>query len=198
MRRYRYTGRRVAYHRPKTPAPKNGWLLSELARLTELPETTVRYYLQLRIIEPIEIRGTATRYGRHSLLRLLGVMRLKVEEDSTIAEKKRKLDAMGEVQLERWLCSGSLPHAVATAIGIEAVVVAQPPLPIAATGLESSASLHSTMLTTRQAARALESAAAERWERIPLLPGLDLIVRADAREPARLVAQQIREVYSMK
>ena len=57
MRRYRSAGRRVAYHRPKTPAPKNGWLLGELARLTELPETTIRYYLQLRIIEPIEIRG---------------------------------------------------------------------------------------------------------------------------------------------
>ena len=45
------------------------------------------YYLQLRIIEPLEIRGTATRYGRDSLLRVLGIMRLKGVEDSTIAEK---------------------------------------------------------------------------------------------------------------
>jgi len=43
-----------------------------------------------------------------------------------------------------------------------------------------------------------ERAAAERWERIALLPGLDLIVRADAREPARLVAQRICEVYSVR
>jgi hypothetical protein len=56
---------------PKTPAPKNGWFLSELARLTELPATTVRYYLQLRVIEPIEIRGTAIRFDRHNFLRSL-------------------------------------------------------------------------------------------------------------------------------
>jgi DNA-binding transcriptional MerR regulator len=188
----------VAYHRPKTPAPKNGWLLGELARLTELPETTVRYYLQRRVIEPIEIRGTATRYDRHNFLRLLGVMRLKVEEDSTIAEKKRKLDAMGQEQLERWLCNASLPHAAAAALGLDSVLAAQPPRSLAATGFESSANAHSTMLTTTQSSNELERAAVERWEHIALLPGLDLIVRADAREPARLVARQICEVYSMK
>lgn len=134
---YRWIRRRVGYHRPKTPAPKNGWLLGELARLTELPETTVRYYLLRRVIEPIEVRGTATRYERYNLLRLLGILRLKVEEHSTLEEKKRKLAAMGQQELER-------------------------------------------------------------WERIALLPGLELLVRADAREPARLVAQRICEEYSVK
>ena len=198
MRRYHSTGRRLAYHRPKTPAPKNGWLLSELARLTELPETTIRYYLQLRIIEPIEIRGTATRYGRRCLLRVLGILRLKSEEDSTIAEKKRKLDAMGPEQLERWLCSGSLPHAAAVALGLDSVLAAPPPLALDAPASESSATAHSAVLTPTPPARECERAAAECWERIELLPGLDLVVRADAREPARLIARQICEVYSMK
>lgn len=195
---YRCTSRRVAYHRPKTPAPKNGWLLGDLARLTELPETTVRYYLQRHVIEPIEIRGTATRYDRHNLLRLLGVMRLKVEEESTLAEKKRKLDGMGPADLERWLCSGSLPHAAAAALGIESMLVVHPQRSVPAPGFETSASLPSTLLTTTPSAHELERAAAERWERIALLPGLDLLVRADARESARLVAQHIYEVYSVK
>ena len=198
MRRYRSAGRRVAYHRPKTPAPKNGWLLGELARLTELPETTIRYYLQLRIIEPIEIRGTVTRYGRRCLLRVLGIMRLKGEEDSTIAEKKRKLDAMGQAQLERWLCSGSLPHAAAVALGFDSVLAAPPLLALAAPAVESSATAHSAVLTPTPPARECARTGAECWERIELLPGLDLVVRADAREPARLIARQICEVYSMK
>jgi len=195
MRRYRSAGRRVAYHRPKTPAPKNGWLLGELARLTELPETTIRYYLQLRIVEPIEIRGTVTRYGRRCLLRVLGILRLKGEEDSTIAEKKRKLDAMGQEQLERWLCSGSLPHAAAVALGFDSVRAAPPPLGLAAPAVESrSATAHSAVLTPTPPAREYKRAAAECWERIELLPGLDLVVRADAREPARLIARQICDV----
>ena len=198
MRKYHCTGRRLAYHRPKTPAPKNGWLLSELARLTELPETTVRYYLQRRFIEPIEIRGTATRYDRGSFLRVLGIMRLKVEEDSTLAEKKRKLNAMGPEELERWLCSGSLPHAAAAALGLQSVLAAHPRQLTTAAGFGSSASVHSTVLTTTQSAHALEPAAVEPWESIALLPGLDLIVRGDAREPARLVARRICEVYSVK
>ena len=123
-------------------------------------------------------------------------MRLKVEEDSTIAEKKRKLDAMGQEQLERWLCGSSLPHAAAVALGFEAVL--QPPRLVAAPALESSANAYSTPASATQVSNEFERAAVERWERIELLPGLDLIVRADAREPARLVAQQIREVYSMK
>jgi DNA-binding transcriptional MerR regulator len=198
MRKYRCTGRRLAYHRPKTPAPKNGWLLSELAQLTELPETTVRYYLQRRFIEPIEIRGTASRYDRRGFLRVLGIMRLKGEADSTLAEKKRKLDAMGQEELERWLCSGPLPPAAAAALGLESVLSAQPQRSTSVPGFASSANAYSTVLTTTQSAQELERAAAERWERIALLPGLDLIVRANAREPARLVAQRICEVYSVK
>ena len=67
-----------------------------------------------------------------------------------------------------------------------------------APGFESSTSVNSIVLTTAQSAYELERAAAERWERIALLPGLDLIVRADAKEPARLVAQRICEAYSVK
>jgi len=151
MRKYRCTGRRLAYHRPKTPAPKNGWLLSELAQLTELPETTVRYYLQRRFIKPIEIRGTVTRYDRHSFLRVLGIMRLKGEEDSTLAEQKRKLDAMDQQELERWLCSGSLPAAAAAALGLVSVLAVQPQRTTVAPGFESSASVNSTVLGAHRA-----------------------------------------------
>jgi hypothetical protein len=88
-RPYRYQ----RYRRPKTPAPKNGWVRSELARLTGLHESTVHYYINRHFIRPIERRGTASRYARRDLMCLLGLMRLKTEGEATLAQNKRKLDA---------------------------------------------------------------------------------------------------------
>jgi DNA-binding transcriptional MerR regulator len=161
--------------RPKTPAPKNGWLLSELAQLTGLSETTIRYYVQQRLIRPIERRGTATRYERRELLRLLGLMRLRPDFDSTLQEKKRSLESMGDEKLEQWLRSGPLPQAAARALGFEAAMTNANPT--AALELEHG------------------QVGAEQWRRIPLLPGLELMLRVDAKEPARTAAQRIIDDY---
>ena len=92
-KRDRWTRARDKRSRPKTPAPKAGWLLAELAQLTGLSVTTVRYYVQKRILRPFEFRGTVTRYQRPELLRLLGILRLKTEDNLTLADKKQRLDA---------------------------------------------------------------------------------------------------------
>jgi DNA-binding transcriptional MerR regulator len=69
--------------------------LAELAQLTELSETTIRYYVQQRLIRPIERRGTATRYERRELLRLLGFTRLKHDvPDLSRARLQRRLGSM--------------------------------------------------------------------------------------------------------
>jgi DNA-binding transcriptional MerR regulator len=173
-----WTKARARYrrHRPKTPAPKNGWLLAELAQLTGLTATTIRYYVQQRLIRPIERRGTATRYERRELLRLLGLTRLKFEGKSTLAEKKRKLEAMGDEKMEEWLRSGPLPLAAASALGFDA-----------ATANETSAVVQGPLDQ--------QVGGIEHWQRITLLPGLELMLRADARPPARLAAQRIIDEY---
>lgn len=167
--------RRLRYHRrrPKTPAPTNGWLLAELAQLTELSETTIRYYVQQRLIRPIERRGTATRYERRELLRLLGLTRLKHEGKSTLAEKKRKLESMGDERMETWLRSGPVPAAAAAALGFNT----------------------STTSTATKDTIELGQAGAELWQRIALLPGLELMLRTDAKAAVRIVAQQILDEY---
>jgi hypothetical protein len=38
-------------------------------------------------------------------------------------------------------------------------------------------------------------AGVEHWQRIALLPGLELMLRADARQPASLAAQRIVDEY---
>jgi DNA-binding transcriptional MerR regulator len=103
----RTRARDVGHRRPKTPAPKSGWLLVELAELAGLPITTLRYCVQQGLLRPAEFRGTLTRYQRPQLLRLLGILRLKSEGKSTLAEKQRRLDSMSSGDLEKWLGSGA-------------------------------------------------------------------------------------------
>ena len=164
--------------RPKTPAPTNGWLLSELAKLSGLPESTLRYYGGQKLIHPIQLRGTVTRYSRQDLMLVLGLARLKSDDTSTLAEKKHKLEALGERELERWLRTGPLSTEAAQALGFEVTAITQSGIP----------SIDEGNLEVRHAG-------IEVWQRIPLLPGLDLMLRADAKVVARLAAKRICEEY---
>lgn len=166
--------------RPKSLAPTDGWLLKELARLSGLPRTTMRYYMEQKILRPIERRGTATRYPRRALLLVLGITRLKAEGKTSLAEKKRKLDSMGDSELLEWLrVRGAVPVAAARALGIEtapAVTVSATPVPEVVD---------------------VGGAAVEHWQCVELMPGLSLVIRADAKEPARLAARQIVQTYAL-
>ena len=162
-----------------------GWLLAEIAELTGLSLTTLRYYLQQRILRPIELRGTSTRYQRTDLLRLLGIMRLKSDGKSTLAEKQRRLDSMSAGQLEEWLSSGPIVPAVAAALGLQAS---------AQTVATGSAAMPAMPKTSMDLGRAPN----EFWQRITLLPGLELFLRADAPEAARSAAQRICDEYVVK
>jgi DNA-binding transcriptional MerR regulator len=154
-----------------------------ISALTGLSLTTLRYYLQQRILRPIELRGTSTRYQRTDLLRLLGIMRLKSEGKSTLAEKQRRLDSMSAGQLEEWLCSGPLvPAAAAAALGFQAS---------AQTAVSEPAAMPAMPKTSMDLGRAPN----EFWQRITLLPGLELLLRADAPEAARSAAQRICDEY---
>jgi DNA-binding transcriptional MerR regulator len=159
-------------------------LLAELAELSGLPVTTVRYYVQERILRPLEFRGTATRYQRRELLRLLGLQRLKLEGKSSLAEMSRKLDALGEAELEQWLATGPLPlpPAAAAALGIQCPTFALKGAPLVPASIQTQSS---EILSSRS----------EIWQRITLLPGLELLLRADAKEAAQAAARQICEEY---
>lgn len=174
--------------RPNTPAPKTGWVLAELAQLTELPESTIRYYLNRRLIRPSEFRGTITRYQRRELMRLVAILRWKTEGELTLAEITRRLNAMTEGELESWLRSGPIPAAASTALGITgtALSIQSPSAPLSVPS--------STLATASRSAPGRSSL--EQWQRIALLPGLDLMLRSDANEAARVVAQRIVEEYA--
>lgn len=172
-KRDRYTRLRAKRGRPRTAAPKTGWLLTELSALTRLSIRTLRYYLQVGLIQPVELRGNATRYARRELLRLLYILRAKAAPGSKLKAIKRDLDALGESDLEAWLLRQPVAPNVLEALGLKARSAT--PAPLAAFG----------------GVAALSTLSTEAWQRVRLLPGLELMVSAEASTEVKGIAQQI-------
>lgn len=169
-----WTRERAKRSRPKRLAPKAGWSLAELARITEVSVSTLRYYVRRRLLRPLEFRGTATRYDRRELLTLLGMLQRDLEGATTLAEKKRSLDALTEPALERLVTSRSIPHAAAAALGLE---------PSRASTAISTASerwvLASNLGSEPTWRNTVEQERNETWYRMTLVPGVELRLRAD-------------------
>ena len=167
--------------RRKTRPPKTGWLISELAALTGRPARTIRFYVEQGLLERPPFYGTATRYGRPHLLRLLGIERLKREGLRSLPLIKQRLDAAGEAELLAAVAARPPSAAVAVALGLadpNASSASNPregALPIAR-GAEANASV----------------APGELWRRILLLPGLELLLADDASPAVRHVAMQVQ------
>jgi DNA-binding transcriptional MerR regulator len=178
-KRNRYTRGRAKRSRPKTPAPKTGWLIGELAELSAIPIRTIRYYVEQRLLRPTEFRGTATRYERRELLRLLATMRARRETRLKLSEIRKRLDTLGDSELESWLRQQPLPPAAA------ALLAATSP------HTSSSAPMQITTPTPNESDAPLAAPLLESWQRICLAPGLDLMVRADVSPAVRAAALRI-------
>jgi DNA-binding transcriptional MerR regulator len=182
-KRDRYTRARAKRSRPKTPAPKTGWLIAELAALSETPIRTLRYYVEQRLLRPSEFRGTATRYQRRELLRLFAILRLQSETKLTLSEIRAQLDALGEPELTAWLLARPLPPTVAALLG---------------TGTTDAATAQGASGASATTEGALEHALVETWQRMWLAPGLELLLRSDASPEVRAAAHRICADYLAK
>lgn len=59
-------------HYPEPPTPPD-WTLDELAALVDLPKRTVRYYIQLGLVDRPDGETRAARYGTRHLEQLLQI-----------------------------------------------------------------------------------------------------------------------------
>jgi DNA-binding transcriptional MerR regulator len=143
--------------------------------MTEVSVRTLRNYVAKRLLTPTEFRGTATRYQRRGLLRLLLLLRARKETKLTLAAIKRELDRLSECELEARLHTGPLPAAAAAALGI--------PSPPAA--------------RTSDVEQPLErwTARLETWQRVQLLPGLELLLGPNPSLAAARAAHMICSQY---
>jgi DNA-binding transcriptional MerR regulator len=184
-KRDRQTRAREKRTRPPTPAPTTGWLIRELAEMTAVSVRTLRHYVTQGLLTPTELRGTATRYQRRELLRLLAVMRARQETKRTLHKIKRRLDELAETELEAWLRTGPLPAPVSAALGI----VPEPTRRI----LDADADFDVHVDPIHALARWQPQL--DPWQHIRLLPGLELMLGPNASPAAMLAAQKICSEY---
>ena len=184
-----YDRQRMTKRRPKTRAPTNGWLIADLTRLTGVPVRTIRYYVAHDVIQPLERRGTLTRYPRRELLRLLGTVRL-LGERLTLAQAKKRLDAFGNPELEAWVREYPVPQAVLAALDADAAGHWPPERVGAATNVTKPAPAAGAQALPVQFARP-----AEVWHRAELLPGLSLHWPANAGDTIAEAVVKIRAMF---
>jgi DNA-binding transcriptional MerR regulator len=200
----RYLRSRMKRSRPKTPAPKHGWRMAELSRLSGISVRTLRAYAAKGLIRPIERRGTQTRYPRVVLLRLAAILTLQRTTKLTLLQMKRKFETLDELELERWLATEALAPQLATALGFAAVSTtpaATTPAATtpAATTPPTSPSDSATVAAKFESAPGVASVSAaqlrpttETWYHVELLPGL-ILQLSSAASP--VVSNAARRVY---
>jgi DNA-binding transcriptional MerR regulator len=173
-KRYRDTRARDRLHRrPKTPAPTDGFLIHDVARLTGISVRTLRDYVRRGLLRHSQLRGTLTRYPRREVMRLFAALRLKAKTKATWARIRRQLDTSSEGDIDALLAEQELPPGVAGALGLVKV-----PNDSANAGRATAAPTERT---------------GECWHRIVVLPGLELFVRATASPLVKEAAARLQE-----
>lgn len=194
---------RMKRSRPKTPAPQNGWVIHDLSRISGIPVRRLRDYVFRDLIAPLERRGTATRYARGQLVRLMAIKRLRAEAGLKLSEIKRHMDAKGERELEDWILTGPLPEAVLQALGRlpgdttiqQAQAAPSPPLPIPSRAQGWPAQSWSAVVNATPV-QEVNPPWLVTWHHVELLPGLVLQLSATASPAVKSAAKRIWDEYT--
>jgi len=166
-----------------------GWLISELAALTQTPPRTLRYYRVLRLLPSLAFRGTSTRYQRVHLLRVLAIQRLKADRVALIAIRHR-LEGMSEDELLAFVSERGVTRALAEALELPTVVAD-------AVASRESDFTHASVTAPGGESAPLrdEAVVREGWRDLRLLPGLELRISGDASPLAHRLVREIYEDY---
>jgi DNA-binding transcriptional MerR regulator len=158
-------------------------VISELAELTGQSPRNIRYYLQQGVLSRPTFHGTATRYGREHLLRLLGIEHLKREGLRKLSTIKQRLDAAGERELLAAVAARPPSAAVLAALGLA---------PANVTRASDGPCAQAASADHGAGARNGTASAGEPWRRFQLLPGLELLLAESAGPAVREIALRIQ------
>lgn len=111
-----YTRSRAKRTRPQTPAPTEGFLIHDIARLTAVPVRTLRDYVRRGLLRHTELRGTSPAIRAAKCCASSARYALKRKRKQPGA--RSRLDALAEPQLTAWLAEQALPPAVVAELGI--------------------------------------------------------------------------------
>jgi hypothetical protein len=158
--------------------------MDELVALTHLSPRTVRHYTALKLIPPVKFAGSATRYPRSTLGKLVAICSWRGQKMGTpqLVRSMREL-AGDEEECECWA---------------EDVDPLQPPAPpappLAPAPVASVAPAFAPPAESTDIAPS-ELELGEKWIQVPLIPGLMLTMRDGASEMTVRVAREIQKRY---
>ncbi len=210
VRPYRYDRREK---RQRKPPPTAGYLIAELARLSGVSAVTIKAYIRRGLLGRVKFYGTATRYPREHLVRLLAVKYLKALGLKSLDDVRRKLDGWSPTEMERWVLKFPIHRTTLAALGhpepqkpagpAAPVVISatqpsvassatQPPAPANESGATGKAPSHATE-TAPDLTATLPN---ESWRRVVLLPGLELHLKHDAAPVTVRLAKRLLATYT--
>jgi DNA-binding transcriptional MerR regulator len=178
-------------HRVRRPPPTEGFLARDLARLAGVSVPTVKRYVRHGLLAPVPFLGTATRYPRDYLVRILALRYWRTDGSKTLAELRRRLDSVSLAEMQTWVMSHPLPAETAAALRNDNV------------GAHGTSGEHSARAAQAEAsADALESPdaalqlPAESWRHWTLMPGLELHLASDAAPITRQLAARLCRAFT--
>jgi DNA-binding transcriptional MerR regulator len=177
--------------RVRRPPPAEGFLVRDLARLAGVAVPTVKRYVKHGLLAPVPFYGTATRYPRDYLVRVLALRYWRAAGSKTLAELRRRLDSVTLADMQAWVLSHPLAADTAAELRKAGAAPATNPSQLAQAG--ASAPSTSSPL---DALDALLQVPAEGWQRWTLMPGLELQLKADAAPMTRALAARLCKVFA--
>lgn len=161
----------------------------ELVRAAGVTPRTVRYYLERRVLPAAVLRGIHTTYTEDHLICLKAIRRLRTVERLQLEAIRNRLSASSPEQIR------SLAGAVALdRPGVQTAAIppgAEPSAPATPANPDPS------VAESRETSNGQSGSGSQVWERIELLPGLELHVKKASGALVQRLAREIREQYAL-
>lgn len=151
----------------ESDAEGRGMTARQLAARCGVSVRAVRFYVAERVLPAPKFRGRATRYGQEHLLRLAALRCLQRDKRLSLPIIRRHLEQVDRAELER-LAVAFMPE------------LAPAPLPTAEPAAEASTTQAPPVGNVHDS-----------WQRILLLPGLELHLHCAASSDVRSLAREI-------
>jgi DNA-binding transcriptional MerR regulator len=104
-------------------------LIADLSRLSGVSAVTIKAYIRRGLLARVKFYGTATRYPREHLVRLLAVKCLKAQGLKSLDDVRRRLDGWSPSEMERWVLHFPIHPTTLAALGHREATKTNSPAP---------------------------------------------------------------------
>ncbi len=164
------------------------YTLRELVSAADTTVRTARYYLERRVLPHAVLHGVHTAYTEDHLIQLKAIRRLRTVERLQLDAIRKRLAAASAEELR---ALAEVPEVARGGVSTVPIPPAESPAPAMAANAESSVD------ASRASMGEPAGSSGQVWERIELLPGLELHLKKEAGALVQRLAREIREQYGV-